>query len=112
MNQTNSFEMKEVQSGLLKTYMELKGSPSLREISEDTGIQITRVFRIFNGSEMKLKEYLIFKRKVDELSGVSLEVWDLIKELQGSLSPQRLKTVVKRMKRDLAYGQLADKAWA
>jgi hypothetical protein len=46
--------------------MEIKGSPSLKIISEDTGIQITRVFRLFNGYEMKLSEYEVFKLKVDE----------------------------------------------
>lgn len=56
----------EEQSLILKEYMELTKYPSLREMSKDTGIQLTRLFRIINGMEMKLKEYLLLKRKIEE----------------------------------------------
>lgn len=35
---------------------------TLKKASELLGIQITRVFRLLNGQEMKLKEYEKFKR--------------------------------------------------
>ena len=41
-------------------------NPTLRKISEDTNIQITRVFRILNGSEMKISEFEIFSSLVSQ----------------------------------------------
>jgi len=46
--------------------MSVYENPVLRVVSEDTGIQLTRVFRLFNGSEMKLSEYLVFKEKINK----------------------------------------------
>ena len=56
--------MVEMQKKILKEYCQLNGWPSLREVSDDTGIQRTRVFRIMHGEEMRLGEYQIFKSKV------------------------------------------------
>ena len=39
---------------------------SLKEVAELTGIQVTRVFRIFNGSEMKLKEFEVLEKILQE----------------------------------------------
>lgn len=40
----------------LKQFHECYPHAKLKEISEQTGIQITRVFRILNGAEMKVSE--------------------------------------------------------
>ena len=49
--------------------MLLNQEPTLKKIAADTGIQITRVFRLFNGSTMKLSEYQIFQHRVKEKNG-------------------------------------------
>ncbi|OFZ51826.1 MAG: hypothetical protein A2381_00795 [Bdellovibrionales bacterium RIFOXYB1_FULL_37_110] len=56
--------MKE-QKELLQRFMKLFNQPTLQEISNQTGIQITRVFRIMNFAPMKFSEYLIFKNLID-----------------------------------------------
>ncbi len=66
--------MKSAQSQILKKYMDLNGQPTLREICEDTGIQLTRIFRLLNGSEMKIGEYMTFKNRINKnFSGNSLQ---------------------------------------
>lgn len=50
-----------LQTAVLKQYKETFPKDKLKETSKRTGIQITRVFRILNGSEMKLKEYEAFE---------------------------------------------------
>ena len=49
-----------MQESILSLYLKSRGHPSLRKIAEETGIQLTRVFRLMNGYEMKLSEYLKF----------------------------------------------------
>ncbi len=46
---------------VLSTFKQEFGNLSYREIANLTGIQMTRVFRIFNQQEMKVSEYEKFK---------------------------------------------------
>jgi hypothetical protein len=55
-----------MQEIVIKRYQELFPREPLRETAAKTGIQITRVFRIFNGSEMKLKEYESFEKIIQD----------------------------------------------
>ena len=48
--------MNELQKNVITSYMKKNFNPTLKKISKETGIQITRVFRILNGSEMKISE--------------------------------------------------------
>ena len=50
---------------VLKQFNEAYPQAKLREISEKTGIQITRVFRILNGAEMKVSELERFQSTFD-----------------------------------------------
>lgn len=50
-----------VQKIVLKQFHESYPNAKLREISDKTGIQITRVFRILNGAEMKVSELESFQ---------------------------------------------------
>jgi len=51
----------DTQQILLKRFKRLFPTHSYKEISMLTGIQITRVFRLFNGAEMKISEYRAFE---------------------------------------------------
>lgn len=53
-----------MQEAIIKHYKEVNQKLTLREISEDTGIQITRVFRLINGNQMKLSEYEKFDKAI------------------------------------------------
>lgn len=80
-----------LQKKILDQYFELKGEPTFKEISNDTGIQVTRVFRLYNGAVMKLSEFQIFDQKIKELMGLSVALEDLAKECSLKLSPTALK---------------------
>ncbi|MAZ48328.1 MAG: hypothetical protein CME65_07175 [Halobacteriovoraceae bacterium] len=53
--------MSELQRAIIDSYKKKFPKDKLRHISEKTSIQITRVFRILNGSEMKISEYEAFQ---------------------------------------------------
>lgn len=91
---------------LLNEYMKLNNRPSFKKISEDTGIQTTRVFRLFNGSKMKLCEYQIFKNKIESKinSGPSLE--KLAYECSVKLSSSAREELVKILMRKLEIWKL------
>lgn len=46
-----------LQDATLKQFQEVFNGPTLKEISTLTGIQMTRIFRLMNGYEMKLSEW-------------------------------------------------------
>lgn len=50
-------------------YLKVNNYPTLRFISQDTGMQLTRAFRILNGAPMKVSEYEILREKIKERVG-------------------------------------------
>jgi hypothetical protein len=55
-----------LQNKTLQRYRQLFPHETLREVSQRTGIQITRVFRLFNGKTMKVGELEAFERAISE----------------------------------------------
>jgi hypothetical protein len=86
-----------LQEKVIKTYQRHYPKHSLRQISHHTGIQLTRVFRLFNGSPMKLEEYERFK-EVLELSESEIKSDSLLvttaKELQKTLNENSVRKVM------------------
>ena len=52
----------QLQKLTIARYQVMYPEDSLREISKKTGIQLTRLFRIMNGSEMRISEYEQFEK--------------------------------------------------
>lgn len=97
-------KMAALQKELLRRYSELMGAPSLKEIAEDTGIQVTRVFRLFNGHEMRMAEYFIFKQRVDELGIEKVEWREASRGLSEYFSGEgQLLRLKLQLKRKMAY---------
>ncbi|MBA2405860.1 MAG: hypothetical protein H0V66_13875 [Bdellovibrionales bacterium] len=55
-----------LQEKTLQRYRQLFPNQPLREISACTGIQITRVFRLFNGKLMKVGELEAFEKAIND----------------------------------------------
>lgn len=55
-----------LQNKTLQRYRQFFPEETLREISGRTGIQITRVFRLFNGKTMKVGELEAFEKAVSD----------------------------------------------
>lgn len=83
----------ELQKIILGQYVLLNDEPTLKKIAEDTGIQITRVFRLFNGSVMSLLEYQIFQQKVKEKMGLTHTLEAIAFDCSLKLSPQAIKEI-------------------
>lgn len=55
-----------LQQAIIKQYHQIFKNQTYRQIAEHTGIQMTRIFRIFNGAPMKLCEYETLYLKIQE----------------------------------------------
>lgn len=55
-----------LQEKTLQRYRQLFPNQPLREVSARTGIQITRVFRLFNGKVMKVGELEAFEKAISD----------------------------------------------
>lgn len=96
-----------LQQRTLRQYMELKNQPGLRVIAQETGIQQTRVFRLLNGSRMRLDEWEIFNSIVEEnLSDLEKLARDCLNEL----SIDQLTHVQSVMKQKLEWKRSIDQA--
>lgn len=89
-----------LQKSILKLYKETFPTHRLRETSENTGIQLTRLFRIHNGSEMKLKEYEAFERCLNQNDQAS-EFLKTSKHCLEKLTPHKRKLLHAQMKKAL-----------
>lgn len=81
---------------------------TLKELSSKAGIQITRVFRIMNGYEMKISEYekihqLIQKKDLSETLDVHLETY---KEYLTELSDQKRYSLIKKYQHHIELRKL------
>lgn len=54
-----------LQKNTISRYRQLFPNDTLREVSARTGIQITRVFRLFSGKTMKVGELEAFQKAID-----------------------------------------------
>lgn len=79
-----------LQKTILSQYLLLKDRPKLKAISADTGIQITRVFRLFNGAIMNLSEYQIFQQKVKECMGLTNSLESIAFDCSVKLNPSAI----------------------
>ena len=96
-----------IQKTILDQYSLLFGKPTLKEIARDTGIQVTRVFRIFNGSEMKLCEYQIFQTRVKEKMGLTESLEALAFDCSLKLSPSAIVELEMILKRKIEVWKLS-----
>ena len=59
--------MSEKQKDIVREYCTLMRWPSLKVISEDTGIHRNRLLRIVKGADMKMSEYELFQSKISRI---------------------------------------------
>jgi hypothetical protein len=97
----------DLQMTILNQYMLLNNKPTLKKIAEDTGIQLTRIFRLFNGSTMKLSEYQVFTRRVKEKMGLTDGLEAIAFECSIKLSPEAIKDLEVFLKRKIETWKLA-----
>ena len=90
---------------VLDEYIKLMAKPTFREMAKDTGIQLTRLFRIMNGMEMRLNEYVILKKRIEELTDAS-KLSNLAFKCESSLPSRARKELEGMMVRLLKQQEL------
>ena len=77
--------MNSLQELTLKHFKKSVGQKTFNQYSLMTGIEKTRIFRIFNGAEMKLKEFEVFQSFIREPL-LDLKNWDTFVPDQSNLN--------------------------
>lgn len=88
-----------LQDKTLHNYKQIFPNDTLKLISHKTGIQMTRVFRLFNGSEMRLSEFIAFEQLITNHKN-SPDYVEFIKTSQAcvrELSSKKLKSLFSQM---------------
>lgn len=88
--------MKDLQLQIISQYKSKFPKHTLKEISTATNIQNTRVFRIMNGSEMKISEYESFQKCINKTKSIS-KLEKLIKECKSTLSEIKMNNLCYEM---------------
>jgi len=97
-----------LQTRVLKKYRLYFPNDTLRDVSEKTNIQLTRVFRLFNGKPMKVAELEAFETAIEEkLNGNThhKRFYGLFEEAQISFSNKDLEAAIEFLERRLALYQ-------
>lgn len=98
-----------LQSRILRDYRSLHPRHTLRETSIQLDIQLTRVFRIYNGAPMKLEEYERFHEAVygaGASTGFEGSFRRVTEALARNLAPGELTKVTAILERQLHWHNL------
>lgn len=94
------------QERILKRFKTLFGDPTYKEMAEISDIQLTRIFRLNNGFEMKMSEYLKIKKAIDDKIAQTSKVHIVFNECLENLSVNALLELEKICSRKLEMYQL------
>lgn len=94
-------KMQSLQKSIINQYQLKYPKHTLKQISSTTGIQITRVFRILNGYDMKLSEYQLFEEAIHGGENKRKVFFNLSNLCQTNLSQKKLDQIESFMKHHL-----------
>ena len=91
------------QETILKRFSDNFPNLSFKEMEAVSGIQSTRIFRLYNGFEMKLKEYLLLEQAMAKTSrsNIDQELLALTQDLLRTLSLDERRTFHIYLQREL-----------
>lgn len=98
--------MDNLQTSIISKYQTNFPKETLNKTSQKTGIQITRVFRLFNGSEMKVSEYEAFERALSSSTTKQNDFMNLSKKCYLQLGANRMQYLIQVMNHALKLEQL------
>lgn len=97
------FGMNKMQKVIIDKFLGVAGKRTFSDYAEMTGIERTRIFRIFNGQEMKISEYEklnLYVAKYSHNESVDNDFFDRIHDVMSPDLQKRWQIEVKR-KHDL-----------
>lgn len=95
------------QNQILSLYQQSHPNQTLREMSQDFGINISRVFRLLNGHEMKISEYEKIESVLSEREIKNPDLFYLTKRCQENLSPKKINHLISEMEMALHCNYVA-----
>lgn len=101
--------MNTLEKEVIRRYRQVFPKDTLKVISEKTGIQITRVFRIMNGKPMKVRELEVFERILNKECKESknlTEIDRLVKIAASALSVRDLDQIIHFIDRKIKNAEL------
>jgi len=101
--------MSTLEKEVIRRYRQVFPHDTLKVISQKTGIQITRVFRIMNGKPMKVKELEIFENILNSQCGERkslTEIDRLTKIAVSTLSIKDLDQIINLIERKIKNFEL------
>lgn len=92
-----------LQNEIIAKYQKQYPDTTLKDLSRKTGIQVTRVFRIMNGYDMKLSEYEKFHKLINQshLTETQNDHLDLYTEYIKSITDFKRKSLTYRYQHNL-----------
>lgn len=87
---------------VLQRYRQFFPQDNLRETSERTGIQITRVFRLLNGKSMKVSEFEAFEKAIQsklQQSSHFSQLTDVLEKASAVLTNSELEKLIEKVER-------------
>ncbi len=95
------------QKQIINEYQALYPHHTLRKMSEQTGIQMTRIFRVINGQEMKLSEYEAFRKAINiKVYRNDNDFFELLQESLELLSAESLNEIKLTLMQKLSMKKL------
>lgn len=97
----------QLQESILNSFKQYYPTITLNESAKLLGINRTRLFRIYNGSEMKISEYESFEKSILEAKGISTNNFlNTAKECLANLKKEKLKLLIEQMNEKLVLNSL------
>lgn len=95
-------EQMQLQNTILTTFKNHYPNHTLNQSAKLLKINRTRLFRLFNGSEMKISEYESFEKAILQAQGAgTLDLLTKTKECLKVLKPEKLKQLIDQMNEKL-----------
>lgn len=94
-----------LQNKIIDRYRLFFPQESLRQVSERTGIQITRVFRLFNGKPMKVGELEAFESAIHQKLAENPQfsrLNDIVEEASSLLTNDEIRRAADYLERKVA----------
>lgn len=97
-----------LQQKVLNDYFGDGERPTIKEVSLDTGIQMTRVHRIMRGSVMRLSEYEIFRQRVRGRGPGITRLQEIVSRIEDSFPEEKIYEIEAILERSLRLASLRD----
>ncbi len=95
-----------IRNNLIELYFSLAHYPTLRGAAQETGIQVSRIFRIMKQGNLKVEEWKTFSKLACQKLGLEEDLLSLAETCLVQLKKEDLEDILHYMQRALRYGKI------